>query len=520
MRSISAAAAAWKCVFVLSFLLASGASDPTFKDVHVGIPVTIQLQFAPFVEASPGVRPGSLVACERVHIPGLPRFRNVKKYAHSFRLKVESSEAISQRYPQNIEVCLHQNESLGLGQCPQDEWKSLQKGSWSVTMSPYETKYMDIRITDTFSISVTVSIEEEFRPWRLVFLGSGLVMLFLAPIVSEWVPFYYSSAMALGIILVILMLLFQGMKLLPAGRKSAMYFAFYGSIVGLGSFIVHYLSGLVSSILQKLGLGEEMYNPVAVFLLVGIVLAGAWLGYWGVRKFVLSEDGSVDIGTAQFVKWAIRIVAIITILQSSHDPWFSLLAAVTGIASTSSVRLIWQRHLRSRPDELSLRMNQHIWRHKVKKAYANHAQAEFRSKLPKTEAEWPHFPATTLQQSPKSLYNRQSPRTHGLLLAAPKNTPSPSSSIDEQDHYSTFHKTPGRKRFLKEEWEKFTRESTRKAMNELVSRPEFSEWTVANADRIMVLPHENKDDSLSSSTESTDGTEQEESNEGVGWFGW
>lgn len=48
---------------------------------------------------------------------------------------------------------------------------------------------------------------------------------------------------------------------------------------------------------------------------MGIVLAGAALGYWIVRKFVISKDGSVDVGVAQFVKWAMRIVATTFILQ-------------------------------------------------------------------------------------------------------------------------------------------------------------------------------------------------------------
>ena len=41
----------------------------------------------------------------------------------------------------------------------------------------------------------------------------------------------------------------------------------------------------------------------------------AWLGFWVVHKLVLTEDGSVDISTAQFVAWAIRILAAIMILQ-------------------------------------------------------------------------------------------------------------------------------------------------------------------------------------------------------------
>lgn len=58
-----------------------------------------------------------------------------------------------------------------------------------------------------------------------------------------------------------------------------------------------------------------LFQQVSVFLLVGIALAGAALGYWIVRKFVLSEDGKIDAGIAQFVKWAMRIIATVLILQ-------------------------------------------------------------------------------------------------------------------------------------------------------------------------------------------------------------
>lgn len=516
----------WKFVFsVLLFLLLlclnSAATDLTIKDadVRVGIPVTLQLKHAPFIETSPGIKPGSLIACERFHIPGLPRFNNINKYAHSFRVKVESSEVLSGRYAEKIEVCFHRNASLGLGQCPKDEWKLLPKGLWSVAMSPYETRFVDIRVIDSFSISVTISVDEEFRLWRLVFLASGVVMLFLAPIVSEWVPFYYSSGMALGIIVVILILLFQGMKLLPTGRKSAIYFALYGSVVGLSSLFVQYLSGLINSILQKLGLGEEMYNPVAVFVTVGIVLTGAWFGFWGVRKFVLSDDGGVDFGVAQFVKWAIRVLAVVTILQSSHDPFFALLAVVSGIICTSSLRAIHHHYLSSRPIDLSLTTNQNVWRHKVTKGYMNQAHAQFLTNIPKVDAERRYLQANSLQRSPKTTYSSPSSPRQGLFLSSPRNSPSSNASIDEQDYYSTFHKTPGRKQFSKEDWKSFTRESTRKAMSELVSKPEFSDWVVAHADRINVAPDEEREIS-DDETEVTDDTEADESTEGVGWFRW
>lgn len=59
----------------------------------------------------------------------------------------------------------------------------------------------------------------------------------------------------------------------------------------------------------------SFFLQVAIFVLVGIVLAGAALGYWIVRKFVISKDGTVDVGVAQFVKWAMRIIASTSIFQ-------------------------------------------------------------------------------------------------------------------------------------------------------------------------------------------------------------
>jgi hypothetical protein len=39
-----------------------------------------------------------------------------------------------------------------------------------------------------------------------------------------------------------------------------------------------------------------------------------------VRRFILSKDGSVDAGIAQFVKWAMRVVATLFMMQV----WFYL----------------------------------------------------------------------------------------------------------------------------------------------------------------------------------------------------
>lgn len=54
---------------------------------------------------------------------------------------------------------------------------------------------------------------------------------------------------------------------------------------------------------------------LTIFLLAFVTLAGAWMGFWAVRKLVLTEEGSVDISTSIFVAWSIRILAVIMILQ-------------------------------------------------------------------------------------------------------------------------------------------------------------------------------------------------------------
>lgn len=108
-------------------------------------------------------------------------------------------------------------------------------------MSPYEDRVLDVKFVG-LSDSVTVTLEEgqtyaqlclglygicflhvswllfsyllseqyaDLQRWRLLFLAFGMVLLLMAPIVSSWVPFYYSSSMAIGVCLVIIVLLFQ-----------------------------------------------------------------------------------------------------------------------------------------------------------------------------------------------------------------------------------------------------------------------------------------------------------------------
>lgn len=198
--------------------------------------------------------------CERVHIRGLSRLKNIGKFANTVKVKVSGTNS-STRIP-TFEVCFHRNTSLGLGMCPQSRWQKVPKGSWSRSMSPFEHQLLDIRTYGSSLQSLEVSIEEEFVKYRTMFLILGIIMMSLASLLSNSLVFYYGSGMAIGVVLVILIVLFQGMKLLPTGRKNSLAIFVYSSVVGLGSFLLSYLPGLLRTVLIEIGISEDMYNPV------------------------------------------------------------------------------------------------------------------------------------------------------------------------------------------------------------------------------------------------------------------
>ncbi|XP_052204621.1 uncharacterized protein LOC127809673 [Diospyros lotus] len=433
---------------------------------------TLQISASWPVEKSLGSKP---VLCERVQIQGLPRLENLKKYAHS--VKVEVSNLNSSARPPNAEFCFHWNYSLGVGMCPQGQWEKLVKGSWVKSMSPFDHRLLDVRMAASSKEILQVSIIEEFFWYHIIFLVIGIIMLTLASSLSKSLVFYYSSAMAIGIILVILMILFQGMKLLPTGRKNSVAIFVYSSIVGLGSFFLRYLPRLLHSVLGEMGISEDMYYPLAMILLIFLVLAGSWLGFWVVRKLVLTEYGLIDKGVSHFVAWSIRVIAAVMILQSSEDPLLAATALLCGIL----VSLIFRRITRSRF---------------IRRLYKTlRCRVPSSSPLKDPFDEYGH----DTQKTTNSEFLR--PRSRHFTMASCTTrvrgfarTPPPSQRLDSETYYSSFHRTPEKRKFSKEEWETFTRDSTKKALEELVSSPDFSKWAVAHADRITLTPDKDTPD--------------------------
>ncbi|XP_058204236.1 uncharacterized protein LOC131318459 [Rhododendron vialii] len=431
--------------------------------------------------------------CGRIRVAGQSRLK-LGSYATAYQVTSAPSVVIPEKLHNKIQICFHKNASRGLCQCEKDEWKSVQNGLWSSVMSPYGERFVDVKFAADIPGSVTVTVKEEFQRWRLLCLALGFILLLLAPVVSGWVPFYYSSSMAIGVLLVIIIILFQGMKLLPTGRKSFFYYTIYGSVLGAGSFLLNYFSMLVNSILVSFGLSEEMHNPVSVFVLLLIVLAGAALGYWIVRKFVISEDGSVDVGVAQFVKWAMRVIAVTFIFQSTLDMPLAMGALGSCLAICSLfTSLEWNG-----PDDIATFGNSLYsgsgspWG-SGKQFTSRQNRAEFLSrsgKLGPRGKQW-NSPQRSPAWSDSPSKGIRSPTTGRLVRNQP-------------DHYSTFHRTPNRKKYSKKEWEEFTEKSTRQAMAELASSPEFTDWIIKNANRIQRIPDDSSLDTIGSGSDSTD----------------
>ncbi|KAM7273293.1 hypothetical protein ACFE04_027957 [Oxalis oulophora] len=387
------------------------------------------------------------ILCERVQVSGRSRLE-LSNYANAMRVTLSPSAVIPERLHRKILVCFHRNASLGLCQCDSDDWETIQKGIWNSVMSPYDIRYIDVKFGGELSGSVSVAIEEDFHRWRLLCLAVGFCLLLLAPIISSWVPFYYSSSMAIGVFLVVIIILFQ----------------------------------------------------VGLFLLVGVILAGAALGYWIVRKFVISKDGSVDAGIAQFVKWSMRIVASTFIFQSTLDTPLAMGALVS---CSALCYLITSPKWFSKAQHSNLKKGS-LWVHRTPQTTKKHNRAEFLSKSPKMG------PSGRVWNSPKQSPTMFNSPVRGVIL------PSPGDAISEQDYYSTFHKTGSRKKFTKKEWEEFSRESTRQAIADLTTTPEFTDFLIKHADRIKLVQSDGEVESSQSESDSTD----EGSGNGFWLFNW
>lgn len=181
-----------------------------------------------------------------------------------------------------------------------------------------------------------------------------------ASILSKLLVFYLGSGWLIRFLLLLLMILSQRMKLLSRGGKNSLgiFLYAYASVVGLGSFFLHYVLELLNQMLLEMGISvsKDMFNPLAlvVFLLAIILPIGTWLGFWVVHKFVDHENGLIDKNISHFVvSTSIQILATFLILKCSLDPILATGGLICGImASTVKSKIFkFQLNLFQPPNE-------------------------------------------------------------------------------------------------------------------------------------------------------------------------
>ncbi|URE38123.1 hypothetical protein MUK42_06527 [Musa troglodytarum] len=378
-------------------------------------------------------------SCHRVRLTGMSRL-NLKSYASSVRVALKISDSGDERLGRNIRLCFHRNVSIGACQCEVSQLESFLGNERNSMISPYESGFVDVKINKETSTFFSVALEE------------GKLM-----------------------------------KLVPTRRRNIIYITFSASLLGLSSLIRNYFSTVITFLLVSCGFSEESYNLVSLVLLGGIIFAGTFLGYWFARKFVLSEDGCVDSGIAQFVKWTMRLVGIVSILQSTIDVPLGLLALAT--CWTCSY-LVHSKKWRRRSNK-----NGSLWQRRSKQASSDRQPENLSFASQGTRRSF-WGGSTSYSPTPNAgvflfLHVSYLQKRKGCSF-------SKRVKQRDQDYYSTYHNVPRRK-FSEEEWEKFTRQSTSAALAEWASTPEVIKWIGNNAHRMRLIEEDNNlDDTFES----------------------
>nr|XP_043631353.1 uncharacterized protein LOC122602819 isoform X2 [Erigeron canadensis] len=124
-----------------------------------------------------------------------------------------------------------------------------------------------------------------------------------------------------------------------------------------------------------MGISPEVRNLVYHFVVLGIILLGAALGYWLVRRYAISEDDEVNVGVAQFVKWSMLVVAVTCIFLSTKDNLLAMVAVGSCLAIYYVISYMkWRHH-----QDLSY-IGMHNLRARSKQTSPKQGHAEFLSK--------------------------------------------------------------------------------------------------------------------------------------------
>uniref|UniRef100_A0A251VSR8 Legumain prodomain domain-containing protein n=1 Tax=Helianthus annuus TaxID=4232 RepID=A0A251VSR8_HELAN len=131
----------------------------------------------PKVNVTPAPVRGTFEYCGRVIVNGVSR-RQLGSYAKAYQIMVVPKQILDS-WHNMIQICFHQNQSQGLCQCEEDDWRFVRKGSWSSVMSPYEKKFVDVKFVVQLEGFVTVTLDEVSQNWRYGLLVGGIALLYI-----------------------------------------------------------------------------------------------------------------------------------------------------------------------------------------------------------------------------------------------------------------------------------------------------------------------------------------------------
>ncbi|GBG74939.1 hypothetical protein CBR_g19453 [Chara braunii] len=442
-----------------------------------------------------------LASCIRVHVIGQPRLLNLRKTCHvtNLRLDARVHARMSARWSlssadsrDSIEVCLHGNDTLERGDCP-GVWRKVSDGEWSSVISPFENKFLDIKIQGfgTDAGELTVHLTEEFHVFRLVFLCCGMAMLLLSPMMSRSVPLYYGTAMSLSVFVVVLIVAYQVMRFLPLGRRKAFNAFVFGSVVGFGSVILRWVGDFLTTVLKQFGFGDDVTPPALVLVGVLIFLSGAALGFWFVRRFILTPEGQLDLSTAEFVNWSIRFVACILLYMSSNDRILRFVILSTGV-----IAIIWQQRLKELRRRRKRRRQGHGIQSPPPKNNVLHSDGKQWS--PGGGVGYASSPSPGMDSLHRRAQGQQTPYSAAAKTPSSvtpsgrvKTTTTPASRpLWEVRTYPSVIHTPsrGRRNLTVEEYEHTAQECTRVQLASLFDKTDFKKWMLDNCNRVEITP--------------------------------